>query len=235
MNSDAELDVLRAQVEALQQEQELLLYAVTHDLRSPVMTILGFTDLLLADSHNPDRHAQSPQYLDRIRSAAYRQSGMIGTLQQIVTLNRQPLQFRDTDLSALFNEQRKAANPETNIVIRSGPTHTVSCDPEMMQIAIGHLLANALQLSNSVAAPEIEFGTSMMGASPVFHLRNNGTGFDLGTDSGLLSMFRRLQAGSEFSGAGINLLCATAIIHRHGGKLWIDSRPQHGTSIFFSL
>lgn len=236
MNNDAELTALRAQVETLQLEQQLLLYTATHDLRTPVMTILGFADMLLADWNNAGNQAHARQYLERIRNAASRQSGIIGKLEHIVALNRQSLQPQRIDIGATFSALAQAMiDPGTSISVNVTASSSIVGDPQMLEIAISNLLANAIALAKSASAPEIEFGASFANSSPVFHIRNNGTGFDLGTDQTLLALFRRLQSGSEFAGAGIGLLIATAIVHRHGGKLWIDSSSANGITVFFCL
>src|SRR5438128_3693238 len=101
---------LRTRIELLEQLQEMLLYMITHELRTPVMTIMGFSDLLLNDWQQGDsQHGidmlQSRQHLERIRVAAQRQSGIVQGLQQIAYLQRQPLQHDLTNLSDLARTQ----------------------------------------------------------------------------------------------------------------------------------
>jgi light-regulated signal transduction histidine kinase (bacteriophytochrome) len=200
------------------------------------MTILGFADMLLADWNNAGNHAHSRQYLERIRNAASRQSSIIGKLEHIAALNRQPLQPQQVDIGKIFSAVAQAMiDPATNIRVNVTASGNVVCDPQIMEIAISNLLANAIALAKNASAPEIEFGVNVVNSSPVFHVRNNGTGFDLGTDPTLLALFRRLQAGQEFTGAGIGLLIATAIVYRHGGKLWITTNRTSGTDIYFKL
>ena len=237
MNHDAELAVLRAQVEALQQEQELLLYTATHDLRTPVMTILGFADMLLSDwQQDGENQPQGRQYLERIRSAAHRQSNMIQDLQRIAQLQSQTLQPQMLDLSAMAAAQLNTLiDARSNIAVNIAASPHLRGDLEIIQVALNALLSNALRLAASAQSPAIAFGAELQKDESVFYVRNNGNGFDLGQDQTLLGLFRRLQAGTEFAGAGIALLTATLIIHRHGGRLWIDSQPDHGTTIYFRL
>ena len=92
-----------------------------------------------------------------------------------------------------------------------------------------------MRLSKSASTPKIEFNVGFSETHPVFYIRNNGTGFDLGSDQTLPALFRRLQAGNEFGDAGMDLLCAAIIIHRHGGKIWITTSRESGTIVFFQL
>ncbi len=104
--------------------------------------------------------------------------------------------------------------PDPIISIAISPSPDTHCDTETIKVALNLLLSNALKLASSANTPVIEFGMETQMDTTVFYTRNNGTGFDLGEDSSLLSMFRRLQAGTEFAGAGIALLTATIIVQR---------------------
>lgn len=235
--NDAELNALVARIESLEQQQELLLYAVTHDLRTPVMTILGFADLMLADWQNHSSlQPQSHQHLERIRSAAHRQSQMIQDLQKIAQLQRSSLQPQIADLSNLVQEQLHALiNPGSGVIININPASSIRCDVETMKVALNALLSNALKLSASTERPTIDFGLDPQSGPGCFYVRSNGSGFGLDKDQSLLSLFRQLQSRAELAGAGIALLTAAVIIHNHGGKLWVSSQTDSGVTVHFLL
>jgi len=234
--NDAESNALRERIESLEQQQELLLYTVTHDLRTPVMTVLGFADLLLADWQNHAHPPQSRQYLERIRSAAHRQSQMIQDLQTLAQLPQEALPTQLVDLSDVARERLRAMmNADSNVIVNIHPTSSIICDATSIQIVLNALMANALKLSGVAQQPMIEFGAAPDDAQRCFYVRSNGSGFDLGPDQSLLTLFRRLQSSADLAGSGIALLTAFMMIYQQRGKLWINTNPEHGTTIYFSL
>jgi len=232
MNQDAELAALRAQVQSLEQLQDLLLYTVTHELRTPVMTIMGFADLMLNDITSQQNSIQLQTSLERIRTAAERQGQMIHDLQRIATLARRPLQ---RDLVNLGESMRELVNSQSALVVQINPCSAVLADPVVMRIALECLLKIATKLLERAAATAIEFAEHLQTNLVTYTLRISGTGLDLDTEQTLLPMFRRLQAGSEYAGAGIALLEATMIIQRHGGTLWISNHPNMELAVNFTL
>lgn len=254
MNDVIELAKLRARIAALElqltaheQLQQLLLYTTSHDLRTPVMTVLGFTDMLLADiqdspsNNQPGNHAgnhQSRQYLERIRGAAQRQILLIEDLQRVSHLNRQPLKIAPTDLSAVA-EQYFQALPDTvkltSLTLQIETTPPTNCDAEMTSAALQALLSNAIKLASNAATPQITFGANTQNSRTVFFVRDNGAGFDFGSDHSLLNIYRHLQAHHDSAGTGMALLTAIVIMQRHGGSLWVESMAGAGTSVYFSF
>jgi light-regulated signal transduction histidine kinase (bacteriophytochrome) len=232
MNQTAELADLQAQVQSLTQQQELLLYMVTHELRTPVMTILGFADLMLNDLRDQPDTAQLQSSLERIRSAAERQSQMIQDLQQLATLVRQPLKPQQVDMGQLL---RELLNHPTAPAVHIHHCSRVFADSDLMKVALESLLKIATKLTARNADTVIEFAERPHESTVAYALRISGTGLDLGTDQSLLAMFRRLQAGNEFAGAGTALLVAIMIIHRHGGNLWVATTPGIETLVYFTV
>lgn len=239
MNLRQDPDNLRSQLVSLEELQELLLYIVTHDLRSPVMTILGFADLLTADWQN---HSGTPsqlqEYIERIRSAAYRQGQIVDELQRIVTLVPQSIPLELTDLSKLVQEMTitlRGVHP--NVEFNINPNCQARCDTTSMTPALQALLSNAAKLASSSPTPQVVFGNGQAPFSDqhCFQIQSNGTGFELGPDQRLLGFFRCLQSDGNLAGAGLALLQAAFVIHRHGGKLWIKSDPLHGTILNFTV
>ena len=235
--NDAELNVLRARIQSLELQQEMLLYTVTHDLRTPVMTILGFADLLLADLENSTPPSASRPYLEKIRNAAHRQNVIVQDLQLLVQLQTMPMSIQAVNLTELVREQLSnlMIASESNATLNIKATAVIRCDPDTIKIALNCLLSNALKLSGSATTPTVEFGMDTINGSDCFYVRSNGIGFELETEEHLTALFRRLQTGTEMTGAGIALLTAAMIVHRHAGKLWPVSSTDHGTTVYFSL
>ena len=236
MNDVAELTALRAQIESLERQQELLLYIVTHDLRSPVMAILGFAEMLLADSQGDAPQTQSHKYLEHIRNSARRQTQVIQDLQQIAQLQQQPLQRQTVDLTALVRTIFDSlVSGDSGIAIQIATTRAVQCDAELLRTALHSLITITLKLAESVAAPALEFGADIREEELTLWNRTNTTGFDLGADHSLLALFRHLQVRAELGDTGLGLLSAAVIIHRHGGRMWLSTASDQRICIYFTL
>jgi light-regulated signal transduction histidine kinase (bacteriophytochrome) len=231
-------DNLQSQLFSLEELQELLLYIVTHDLRSPVMTILGFADLLAADSHREPDKLINREYIERIRAAAYRQSQIIEELQQLVRLAPNSITLESTDLSVIAQEQIKVLQSKyENTQFEIQPDCQVKCDAVLMRSALSAFLSNASILASTSSAPTVKFEIEQdpFSGQRGFRVQSNGRGFDLGADHRLLVFFRCLQSEPSLTGTGLALMQSAFIIHRHGGRLWINSDPQLGTTLSFSI
>jgi len=214
------------------QLQEMLLYMVTHELRTPVMTIMGFADILLSDWQKGANVAQSQQHLERIRVAAHRQNSIIQGLQQIAALQRQPLHLTSTDITTLVREELNKMLPaQPKVITRVADAGSAQIDIELIGTALRAMLSMLVMIGQRTANSALEFGIADEG----YCLRMNGSGVDLGADKTLMLLLRRLQSGPDFPGAGMNLLIAATSICRHGGNLWIAAASPQELKIHFTL
>jgi light-regulated signal transduction histidine kinase (bacteriophytochrome) len=232
MNHDAELAALKAQVQSLEQLQDLLLYTVTHELRTPVMTIMGFADLTLNDVKAQASTTQLLPSLERIRAAAERQGQMIHDLQRIATIAKQPLQRGQVNFGDLL---RELLNNQPAPAVQISACSPALADSKLMKIALESLLKIASKLAERATGTVIEFAEQQGEKFVVYTFRIGGTGFDLGADQSLSGMFRRLQAGNEYAGAGIALLEVIMIIQRHAGTVWISTTPDMEVAVNFTV
>jgi len=234
MNNADDTAALRTKNDLLEQLQEMLLYMITHELRTPVMTIMGFSDLLLNDWQHSDGQRgidvpQSRQHIERIRAAAQRQNSIVQGLQQIAYLQRQPLQRSVIDVGDLVRAQLAELLPaQHNFINHVNNVASIHADATLMSTALHALLSILIMLAKASPQPAIEFGMNDRG----YYLRADSHGFNLGAEPTLMLMIRHLQSGTDFAGAGINLLVATAIIYRHGGNLWVSTDDRVVTVCF---
>jgi hypothetical protein len=112
---------------------------------------------------------------------------------------------------------------------------TVNGDAHLLRVVMENLLGNAWKYTGKVERPTIEFGRERQEGREVCFVRDNGAGFDMAYAGKLFSAFQRLHGSDEFEGSGIGLATVRRIVHRHGGEVWADARPQSGATFFFTL
>ena len=233
-----QISELEQQLQHMQQQQEVLLYTLSHDLRTPVMTILGFTDMLLADMKDSSEDQMARQYLEHIRNSASRQATLIESLLKLSRLSRQGLHPDSVDLTRIAFDywQDQPDTPEIKrIAVKFAATPSVRADRQMLTTAMHALLDNAVKFTSKVAAPEISFGTEQLDGITTYFVRDSGVGFNVERAERLFQPFRRLHSSKDYDGLGMGLATSALVIQRHRGKLWADSAVNSGTTMRFTL
>ena len=230
---------LQAEIAAHQRtlaEVEAFNYSVSHDLRAPLRPLDGFSKVLLED-YGDKLDDRGRDYLTRIRAAAGRMGQLIDDLLELSRVSRTDLRRRPLDLSelvkAIAGEIRDdGANGDREVVCPAGLTD--SGDPGLLRIVLENLLRNAWKFTRKQPRPRIEFGRLTAGNELAYFVRDNGVGFDSTYANKLFQPFQRLH-GAEFAGTGIGLAIVDRIIHRHGGRIWGESKDGQGATFFFTL
>jgi light-regulated signal transduction histidine kinase (bacteriophytochrome) len=111
----------------------------------------------------------------------------------------------------------------------------VDADPELVDIALHNLLDNAWKYTGKTTRPRIEIGSTPYGLARVFHVRDNGAGFDMSCVDKLFGAFQRLHADRDFEGTGIGLAIVHRIVSRHGGRIWAEGNVNAGATFYFTL
>jgi signal transduction histidine kinase len=226
-----------ADLEAANRELEAFSYSVSHDLRTPLRAIDGFTQALVEDC-GTQLDAKARADLDRVCSAARRMSQLIDDLLDLARIARLPLERKQVDLSELVRniaaELRLAApNRKARFLIADGLT--AAADPVLVEMVLRNLLGNAWKFTSSHPAARIEFGKTSGSGERVFFVRDDGVGFDMTYANKLFVPFQRLHTGHEFPGSGIGLAIVKRIVRRHGGRVWFESEVNGGTTCWFTL
>ncbi len=226
-----------AQLEAVNQELEAFSYSVSHDLRSPLRSIDGFSQAL-AEDYGERLDAVGHDYLSRVRRAAQRMGQLIDDLLRLARVSRTDMKFNHIDLSALAQEvteylcKHKGYDAATLTVQAGLVGHG---DPALLRIVLENLLDNAWKYSSKIIQPKIELGCLAQEGRAVYFVRDNGAGFDMTYVNKLFGAFQRLHREEEFSGTGVGLATVKRIIHRHGGEVWAEGWVGEGAVFYFTL
>jgi light-regulated signal transduction histidine kinase (bacteriophytochrome) len=233
-----EVERRNTELELLNKELEAFSYSVAHDLRSPLITIDGFAQVLLENTLDK-LDETNKQHLERISTAVRRMHRLINDLLGLSKVVRAPMQAGTVDLSALAREiqtrvRESAPDRAAEFVIASGLT---ACgDSGLLRTALENLLANAWKFTSRKDLARIEFGSAVdRNGQTVYHVRDNGAGFDPRYAGKLFSPFQRLHPNTQFPGTGIGLAIVQRIIHRHGGEIWAESALDCGATFYFTL
>ncbi len=216
-------------------ELEAFSYSVSHDLRSPLTTVDGFSRLL-AKQLQAHESKKVQHYLDRIQQGVARMGHLIEGLLSLAQVARMELRRSPVDLSALTSEvleRLQGAAKTRQVAVHVTPGLMVQGDGRLLASVMENLLGNAWKFTAKQEHAEITVGR--IEPRGAFFVRDNGAGFDMAYADKLFGTFQRLHDASEFAGTGIGLATVSRIIARHGGKIWAESAPGMGATFYFTL
>jgi DNA-binding response OmpR family regulator len=228
---------LTTQLEAANKELEAFSYAVSHDLRAPLRSVDGFSQILLED-HGDKLDDDAKALVARVRGAAARMSQLIEDLLKLSRVTNTPLTVAEVDLSRMAREVFDGlaqSEPDRRVEVSIASGVMASCDRQLMQIVLSNLIGNAWKYTRKQQAPRIEFGRIEKNGGVGFFVRDNGAGFDMAQAEKLYQPFRRLHSENEFPGTGIGLATVSRVIRRHGGSIEADSRKGEGAVFAVTL
>ena len=239
LNEDLELRVIErtTQLEAVNKELETFAYSVSHDLRAPLRSIDGFSQILLED-YTEKLNDEGQDYLRRVRAASQRMGELIDDLLNLSRVTRGEMYHESVDLSALahtISAELQQTQPERKVEFIITPGLVANGDVRLLRAAFDNLLSNAWKFTGKRELALIEFGCCENNGQTVYYIGDNGVGFDMTYADKLFGAFQRLHAPSEFEGTGIGLATVQRIIHRHGGNIWAESEVDKGTTFYFTL
>ena len=225
-----------AQLEAMNQELEAFSYSVSHDLRSPLRSIHGFSQALLED-YAPSLDDMGNDYLNRVSAASVRMGHLIDDLLALARITRQDMKIDLVNVSELAQQVATALKSErykdTEFIIE--PDLKARADKGLLIVALENLFENAAKYSRVKEHPRVEFGKNAANGMDVFFIKDNGVGFDMQYADKLFGAFQRLHTAKEFEGTGIGLATVKRVIHRHGGEIWAESELGVGSCFYFTL
>jgi signal transduction histidine kinase len=220
------------------QEMESFSYSVSHDLRTPLRAIDGFSRILQEESA-PLLDAEGVRLLGIIRRNTVTMAQLIDDLLAFSRLSRQPVSRTAIDMVVLARETfAKVCPAETTRAIEcvvDDPMPGFHGDLPMLRQSMLNLLANAVKFTASRETARIEVGSASVNGERAFYVKDNGVGFDMRYVHKLFGVFQRLHLASEFEGTGVGLAIVQRVIHRHGGRVWAESVLGEGATFYFTV
>ncbi len=226
-----------AELEAANKELGTFCYSVSHDLRAPLRRIEGFRRLLkenyLAHIDETGQH-----YLNRIEAGTREMADMIDSFLRLSRATQGEMDVQRQDLSQLGREiaaRLRERDPDRSLDILIQPNMEDDIDRRFFEVLLNNLLENAWKYSRNSPHAKITFGRVLKAGEWVYHVTDNGVGFDMAYANRLFSPFNRLHRAEEFEGMGIGLATVQRIVARHGGRIWAESVPGEGACFYFTL
>ena len=235
LNEDLERRVKErtAQLEIINKELEAFSYSVSHDLRAPLRSIRGFSEVLL-ERYCKQLDPTGQEFLKRACQSSQQMETLIEDLLKLSRVSRSELQRQEVNLSRIAESlasELKKSDPQRAVEFVIEPGLEARGDERLLRVALDNLLRNAWKFTSKQPCAKIEVGCSK-GPPQAFFVRDNGAGFDMTYSNRLFGVFQRLHTVSEFPGTGIGLATVQRIVARHGGRVWATGEVNRGATFF---
>jgi len=234
---NVELQQRASELEAANKELEAFCYSISHDLKTPLRHIDGFSTLLLK-RYAEQLPEEARSLLRTVGESSKSMGQLISDLLNFSQLGRKPVSRQTVKLSRLVREvfdQVHTGQEGRQIEFRAGTLPDCAGDASLLRQVFVNLLANALKFTRKRELACIEVGCEEQPEELVYFVRDNGAGFDMRYVHKLFGVFQRLHGASEFEGTGIGLSIVQRIIQRHGGRIWAEAGVDKGATFHFTL
>jgi PAS domain S-box-containing protein len=239
LNSELEQRVAQrtAALEEANAELEAFSYSVSHDLRTPLRAIDGFSSILM-EEHKDQLDDDGKRCLAIVRQGATRMGRLIDDILQFSRMSRRETDMETIDIAAqtreVFDELR-ASTPDRDIRLILGDLPPVHCDRAMIRQVLVNLLGNAIKFTARQPTAVVNVSGTGGETENAYCVKDNGVGFNMRYVEKLFGMFERLHTSGEFDGTGIGLAIVKRIIERHGGRIWAEGKEGEGAEFHFTL
>ena len=225
-------------LEVSNQGLESFIYTVSHDLRAPLRSLSGYSELLL-EEYGGGLGEEGRAYAERIVAVSEHMGQLIDYLLQYSRVSRAELHLQPVDLgeeTALIAEEIRRRDPLRRICFTIAKPVQALADRRLIRTVLQNLLDNAWKFTFGRDDTSIEFGTVPSGNATVCcYVRDNGVGFDPAYEGKLFQPFQRLHAARDFPGTGTGLASVRQIVERHGGHVWAEGAVGAGATFYFTL
>lgn len=235
---EQERENLIAELETKNAELERFTYTVSHDLKSPLVTITGFIGFLEQDAKNGYTEKVKGS-IDRISAAATKMQALLSDLLELSRVGRLMNDPEDVPFEQIVNEaidHVRGRLDEIDAIIETQTEYPiVHVDRIRLVESVQNLIDNAAKYSSKQNKPRIEIGVSGndQNGLPIFYIRDNGIGIEKQYHDRIFGLFNKLNAQSEGTGIGLSLV--KRIIEMHNGRIWVDSEKDKGATFYFTL
>jgi len=222
---------------AVNEELEAFSYSVSHDLRAPLRAIDGFSKMLVED-YGANLDTEGRRLLGVIQSSVGEMGQLIDDLLAFSRLGRKEISkthinMRDLAEEVFRNLETEILQGEVQFNVESVPS--LRGDRTLIREVLKNLISNAVKFARHRELTVIEISGRVEGNEHLYTITDNGVGFDMKYADKLFKPFQRLHSSGEFEGTGIGLALSHHIIHRHGGRVWAESKIGEGAVFHFAI
>jgi two-component system sensor kinase len=224
-------------LEAANEEMESFSYSVSHDLKTPVRAIQGFSRMLMGE-HADRLDAEGLRLLKVIVTNTQLMYHLIDDLLALSRLGRMQVKKSVVNLNAMSRQifdRLQAEAPDRDLQLKVGSMPPALGDQSLLYQVVQNLLANAIKFTKQRKPAVIEVGGKEEEKETVYYVKDNGIGFDERYAGNLFRPFQRLHGGENYEGSGVGLAIVKRIIQRHGGRVWAAGKINEGAVFYFTL
>jgi signal transduction histidine kinase len=225
------------EMESANRELEAFSYSVSHDLRTPLAGVDGFSQAL-NEEYAERLDERGTEYLRWIRDGVEQMKNLVAGLLEMSRLARAEINHTRVDLSEMANsiaESLRQRDPSRSVDFRIQPALVADGDERLLHAVLQNLMSNAFKFTGKKEKAVIAVGSNIDRGRPCYFVKDNGAGFDSTQASRMFTPFQRLHSNQEFEGTGIGLSTVKRIIERHGGAIWADGEVGQGATFSFTL
>lgn len=229
------VEVRTEQLQTVNKDLEAFSYSVSHDLRTPLRAIDGFTRIL-ADEYINKLDGDGKDLLNNVIRNTVKMSQLIDDLLNFSRLGQKVLNNTEILMEELFNEVfNDIKDKDRKIEFKLAQLPCVYADRNLLKQVVINLLSNAIKFTRKKELSLIEVGGKIKSNENIFWVKDNGVGFDMKFSDKLFNVFQRLHSEAEFEGTGVGLAIVQRIINKHSGHIWAEGEPGIGATFYFSL
>ena len=230
----------RAEEELRKINEELknFVHIVSHDLKTPIISIQGFSSRLLKVFQDK-LGDQGRRYLEQIKASSRRMEVLVSDLLKLSWIGQVVSTFKDIssieivkNVTSALQDRLKESDIE---LVVADHLPAISCDGERIYQVFENLLVNAIKFTGGAKNPQIEIGYEDRGDFHQFYVRDNGIGIDPKYHRRIFELFHRLKLIEDEEGTGLGLAIVERIVSNHGGKVWVESEKGKGSIFYFTL
>jgi PAS domain S-box-containing protein len=226
-----------AQLRAANKELEAFSYSVSHDLRAPLRSINGFTQILL-EEYAPKLDDEGKRFCAIIQASSQKMGRLIDDLLGFSRLSRTTMEPSNVNMKNLVNStfnEIMGPGHYKNVELTIENLDNIMGDSTMIRQVWANLISNALKYSSKNEKTIISISSVKENGYFVYCIKDNGVGFDMTFRDKLFGVFQRLHSTKDFEGTGVGLAIVQRIVVRHGGKVWANSEIGKGAEFYFSI
>ena len=226
-----------AQLEAANKELEAFSYSVSHDLRTPLISIQAFSRLLV-EKYGVHLDDKGQEFLSAIQKSTKQMDQLINDLLALSRPKSQEFKVTEIDIGSLAKavfDELKAITPNRKLELSINNPPSGMGDPSLMREVVLNLLSNAIKFTGKRDTAHIEVGGFTGNGENIYYVRDNGVGFEMADAEKLFGVFQRLHSPDEYEGTGVGLAIVQRIITRHGGRVWAEGKVDEGATFYFTL
>ena len=226
-----------AQLVASNEELEEFSYSMSHDMRTPLRALDGFSKILL-EEYDQRLDDEGKRLLTVVRDNAQRMGRLVDDILYFLSMGRRRVAYSSVDIASMASEvfrELQAASPARRMRLEFGALPPALGDRDMMRVALQSLLSNSIKFSKAGAEVLIEIGCTAKQDENVYSVRDHGIGFDMRYTDKLFKVFERVHPTGQYEGSGIGLALVKRIVAHHGGRVWAEGKVNEGTTIYFAL